>query len=191
MKVSAVVLLVPGVLLLAACGPDRPEDVDVPPAAERVSLDEMQGSGTTGEVAVTPRDGETHIVVEVMNAPRDESLDVRLHSGTCQNPGPEIANIGTIRTTDDGRGAIDATVGHPPAQILDGNHLAVVWASADWRNGVRDPADPVATQPGTTQPADTPTAATGPDTLRQDVQQRRGLLRDDRLAIACTVLPRQ
>jgi hypothetical protein len=187
MRVFPVALLVPGVLLLAGCpGPDRPEDVDVPPAAERVSLDEMQGSGTTGEVAVTARDGETHIVVEVRNAPRDESLDVRLHSGTCQNPGPEIANIGSIRTTDDGRGAIDATVGHPPAQILDGNHLAVVWASADRRNGVRDPA-----APGAMQPADTPAAATRTDTLRQDVQQRRGLLRDDRLAIACTVLPRQ
>jgi hypothetical protein len=186
MRVFAALLL-PSVLVLTACpGPDDPQDVEVPAAAEQVRLEQLEGSGITGEVAVTPRDNDVHMVVSVSGAPADESLDVRLHSGSCQSPGPEIHNIGTIRTTDMGTGAIETTVGENPALILDGNHIAVIWAP------IRHDGDHVgtgATGTGTgtaTTPAarDTP-AATGTTPRQQD----GGLLRDDRRAVACTTLP--
>jgi hypothetical protein len=182
MRGIAIGLLAPCALLLTACPTtDDPDDVEIPPAAEQVQLSEMEGSGTTGELSVTPRDNETHMVVMVHNAPADESLDVRLHSGTCQNPGPEISNIGTIRTGSDGRGAIDTTVGERPALIMDGNHIAVVWASLD-----RDRMDRMdRTTPGTT-PGTTPEDTV---VVHQDHHQG-GLVRDDRRAIACSVLPR-
>jgi len=186
MRTVATSLLLPSVFLLAACpGPDRPEDVEVPPAAEQVQLEQLQGSGVAGEIAVTPRDNEVHVVVSVTGAPPEETLDVRLHSGTCQNPGVEIHNIGSIRTTQAGTGAIDTTIGESPMLILDGNHIAVIWApmNATWGDPAtpRDPAVP------------------GQDTVvRQDpaVQQGQagqqrdtGLMRDDRRAVACTTLP--
>jgi hypothetical protein len=188
MRGIAIGLLAPCALLLTACPTsDDPDDMEVPPAAEQVQLSEVEGSGTTGELAVTPRDNETHMVVMLTNAPVDESLDVKLHSGTCANPGPEISNIGTIRTGSDGRGAIDTTVGEEPARIMDGNHIAVVWASLD-----RDRRDPM--EPGTMddrRDADRVTTDTLPDADRtDDHRQHTGLIRDDRRAIACSVLPR-
>jgi hypothetical protein len=195
MRRLAMGLLAPCALLMTACGADEPEDVDVPPAAEQVQLEALQGSGITGEIAVTPRDNDTHIVVNVMNAPADETLNVRLHSGTCQSPGVEISNIGTIRTTDDGRGAIDATIGEAPGLIMDGNHIAVIWMDYDRdRDWTGDPA--TARQPGDTMPGQQPADPRPMDQQQRTDQQRMddqrtGLLRDNQRAVACSTLPRR
>lgn len=189
MRIVATAVLLPSVFVLAACpGPDRPEDVDVPPAAEQVQLEQMQGSGVAGEVAVTPRDNEVHVVVSVTGAPPEETLDVRLHAGTCQNPGLEVYDIGTIRTTQAGTGAIDATIGESPMMIMDGNHVAVIWAPVDgaWQDpATTDPA--VQQQPGQTTPQD---PAMQDPAMQQDPQVRDGgMMRDDRRAVACSALP--
>jgi hypothetical protein len=201
MRIMAIGLLVPTALVLAACpGPDDPEDVEVPPAAEQAQFESLQGSGVTGEVSVTPRDNETHIVVSLRNAPADETFDARIHSGTCQNPGPEIRNIGSIRTTDMGDGAIDTTVGEAPALILDGNHIAVIWGPARRDGDLTGTTGTTGTTAQDraatgTQPAGTGTQpATGTRTDQADAQTGAqydtGLVRDDRWALACTTLPR-
>jgi hypothetical protein len=183
MRTWSIGLLVPTVLVLAACpGPDDPEDVEVPPAAEQTQLEQLQGSGVTGEVSVTARDNETHFVVELRNAMADETYEARIHSGTCQNPGPEIRNIGSIRTTDMGQGAIDTTVGEAPVRLLDGNHIAVIWGPE------RDD------RAATTDPAVRPDGTTARDTVVQQdagtpAQHDTGLVRDGRRAVACTTLP--
>jgi hypothetical protein len=184
MRRLAMALLAPCALLLNACQTaDDPDDVDVPPAAEQVQLEQLQGSGIMGEIAVTPRDNETHIVVNVSNAPPDQNLDVRLHSGTCQNPGVEISNIGTIRTTDAGRGAIDTTIGEAPGLIMDGNHIAVIWMDYD------QDRDWTGDQPTDTLPGQQQQQMDQQQQMGQ--QQQTGLMRDNQRAVACSVLPQR
>jgi hypothetical protein len=137
LKLGAVAGLV---MALAAC-PDRrdpvieepvtpaPEEpVVAPPAAEQVNLQEVEGSGVSGEVHATPRDNATDIMVMVQNAPPNESLGARVHSGTCASPGPELARLDAISTDDMGRGHSETNVGHAPHLIMDGNHIVAVHA---------------------------------------------------------------
>jgi hypothetical protein len=189
MRHMALGLLAPCVIVLAGCpGPDRPEDVEVPPAAEQVQLEALQGSGTTGEVAVTARDNDTHLVVTIRNAMPDQSFDARIHSGTCQNPGPEIANIGSIRTTDAGTGAIESTVGEAPRLLMDGNHIVVIWSSEHPDRAMH--GDTMMGTGTTRQPGQVGTD-TMPMTGQQGMRQETGLMRNDQHAVACSTLPRQ
>lgn len=156
-------------LMLASCG-ERETDVAVvedpavmppaeaPPAApavaEQASLQEVAGSGVTGEIQVTPRAGETHVVLMLQNAPPNESLGSRVHSGTCESPGPELASLDAVSTDGMGQGRSETSVGHAPHLVMDGNHIVAVHRPG--ADPERDmpiacatiPASGMATQPG-------------------------------------------
>jgi hypothetical protein len=128
-------------MMLAAC-PDRQDDVAVtddtamtptteapaaaPMAAEQANLEPVAGSGVTGQIQVTPRDGSTNVVLMLQNAPPNESIGSRVHSGTCESPGPELARLDAVSTDDMGRGQSETSVGHAPHLIMDGNHIVAV-----------------------------------------------------------------
>jgi hypothetical protein len=127
--------------MLAACPQDRDPVIDdrtvAPPAeepvaapavAEQANLEAVAGSGVTGEVHVTPRQNQSEIMLMVQNAPPNESLGARVHSGTCESPGPQLARLDAISTDQMGQGHSQTSVGHAPHLILDGNHIAAVYA---------------------------------------------------------------
>jgi len=134
--------LVGGIALTLAACPDQDRDVAIEdptlapteepapalPAAERADLREVQGSGVTGEVHVTPRDNDVEVMLMVQNGPPNESLGSRIHSGTCESPGPELARLDAVSTDDMGMGQSETTVGHAPHLIMDGNHIVAVHA---------------------------------------------------------------
>jgi hypothetical protein len=137
------------VLTLAAC-PDQPRDPVVDPATEPLVTDpvvtptvdptapppggqvaqlEPVGVGTaTGQIHVYPRQTSTEVWVVVQNGPPNESLGVRVHSGTCESPGPELARITEVRTDGMGQGSSRTDVGHAPNLIMDENHIVAVYA---------------------------------------------------------------
>lgn len=100
----------------------------VPADAHRTNLQAVGGSGVSGEVAAMARDDRTEIIVMVQNATPNESLGARVHSGTCESPGPELARLDAIRTDNAGRGHSQSNVGHAPHLIMDGNHIVAVYA---------------------------------------------------------------
>jgi hypothetical protein len=131
-----------GLFLVACNGDDREaatpmtEDtlvtaertMDAPGAPQQVSLEAIGGSGVGGEVHATPRDGSTNIMVMLRGAPANENVGIRVHSGTCQSPGPELARIDAVSTDGTGSGHAETNVGHAPHLILDGNHIVAVYA---------------------------------------------------------------
>jgi hypothetical protein len=165
---------------LAACPADREPVIDdpvvtppaeepmapAPPAAEQANLEAVAGSGVTGEVHVTPRQNQSEVMLMVRNAPPNESLGARVHSGTCESPGPEIARLDAISTDQMGQGHSQTSVGHAPHLILDGNHIAAVYApgtqperdmpiacaTLPQTTAMGPGMQPGATQPGTTRP---------------------------------------
>jgi hypothetical protein len=155
-----------------AVAPPAEEPMAAPPAAEQANLEAVAGSGVTGEVHVTPRQNQTEVMLMVHNGPPNESLGARVHSGTCESPGPELARLDAVGTDDMGRGHSQTSVGHAPHLILDGNHIAAVYApgteperdlpiacatlpqtGTGMQPGMRHPGQPgAADQPGTTRP---------------------------------------
>ena len=166
MKVLKLGLLAAMVGVIAACPPPEEEPPDVPPAAEHANLDPLADSGVTGELAVTPHENETEIVMSVQGAMPNETHTARLHAGTCEAPGEEITTIGSFNTDDQGRGHVEATVGYAPATVMDGNHIAVVWGP---------------------HPTERPDQEEDPDAEQEEEEVE--VEEDDEQPIACAVVP--
>jgi len=116
----------------------EPADPDLPPPDAEVATLEPVGAATaSGQVYTAARDVSTEIWVTVGNAPPSESLGVRVHIGTCEEPGEEIARITAIRTDGARQGQTRTDVGHAPTRLMDGNHVVAV--SALGTQPTRDP----------------------------------------------------
>jgi hypothetical protein len=128
---------------LAACPGDRTVDdpmadptydpaveqpVAAPAVAETATLEDLAGLGITGEVMATPRDNRTDIALDIRQGPPNESLGARVQSGTCESPGPVLANLDAVSTNDMGQGRSSTDVGHAPHLIMDGNHIVAIYA---------------------------------------------------------------
>jgi hypothetical protein len=130
----------------------------IPADAERTNPEAVAGSGVAGEVAVAARDNDSHVWLTVRGALPNESHGARVQSGTCESPGPELARLDAIRTDNMGNGHSETSVGHAPHLILDGNHIAAVYAPG--ADAERDrpiacatlPAHGMGQQPGATRP---------------------------------------
>jgi hypothetical protein len=141
MNALRLALLAPLALVLTACPAEETappafeeptpavEEPALPPAApETAELQDIAGTGVSGQVMAMPRDDRTEVTVSVMGGPANESLGARIHSGTCESPGPELARLDAISTSEAGQGQSVTNVGHAPHLILDGNHIAAVYA---------------------------------------------------------------
>jgi hypothetical protein len=126
----------------------------VAPAAGTAQLEAVGASGVSGQVAAAPRNGRTEVTLTLMGAPANQSVGGRILSGTCESPGVEIARLDAVSTDAMGRGQSTTDVGHAPNLILDGNHVAAIYAPGS--EPERDMPIACATLPGadmnTTQP---------------------------------------
>jgi hypothetical protein len=95
----------------------------VDPAGQTFALEEFAGSGVSGEVQAMPREGEVELRVSVEGARPNAVVPISLHTGSCQAPGPEVADLGDLATDATGRGQTQSTVGLPPQQVLNGMHI--------------------------------------------------------------------
>jgi hypothetical protein len=119
---------VPPPALEEPIAPPTEAPVMAPVAATTANLQPMAGATTTGTVRATPRNGRTEVNVMLQNAPPNESVGARIMSGTCESPGVEVARLDAISTDGMGTGQSNTDVGHAPQLILDGNHIAAIYA---------------------------------------------------------------
>jgi hypothetical protein len=129
-------------LLLTACPGEQPappafEEPTTPPLVDEpmapamghsAELQEVAGSGVTGQVVATPEQDRTQVALSVRGAPVNESVGARIMSGTCESPGVEVARLDAISTDATGTGQSVTNVGYSPHQVMDGNHIAAVFA---------------------------------------------------------------
>jgi hypothetical protein len=96
---------------------------DAAPGAQTFALDEFAGSGVRGEVRATPRDGQVDLAISIEGARPNATVPVSLHTGSCEAPGPEVADLGELTTDATGRGQTQTTVGLQAHQVLNGMHI--------------------------------------------------------------------
>jgi hypothetical protein len=168
MKILKIGLVGTVALTLAACpdrGPDptvdpltdptvtavdtptmMPADPAAPPVgAQTATLQPVGAATTTGEVHAVPQQNSTEVWVTVRNGTPNASMGVRVHSGTCDSPGPELARVDAIGTDGLGNGQSRTNVGHAPNLIMDGNHIVAVYAPGT--EPTRDPPVACSTLP--------------------------------------------
>jgi hypothetical protein len=89
-------------------------------------------------VQILPQNGQTDITVRVRDARPNSSLPATLHTGTCEAPGPQVEELGTISTDQMGQGQAQLNVGIAANQIMNGMHILAIHAEG------QDAAAPVA-----------------------------------------------
>src|SRR5690606_9167184 len=99
-----------------------------------VALTSVNNSGFTGNAVFTDLGGGKTRVAFTLNAPAnvstDDDHDVRIHTGTCEAPGPEVKDLDDA----DANGmAFDSEVEISMSTLMDGNHII----AADETNGDR------------------------------------------------------
>lgn len=127
MKMARLLTLAAVPFVLVACPAERPVDEPwtdpalepAPPPApepvreETVSLDEVAGSGVTGEVEIREVGAQAQVLVRLEDAGPNITYTGGIFRGTCEMPGERVAELPTIETAADGTGQAMATVAIP------------------------------------------------------------------------------
>lgn len=99
-----------------------------------VALEAQNGSGFTGNAVITDVGGGHVRVAVTLNAPANTDAsaqhDIRIHTGTCAAPGPEVKNLDDVAGNGE---SSDSHVDLSMTSLMDGNHIIV----ADENDGDR------------------------------------------------------
>lgn len=99
-----------------------------------VALEAQNGSGFTGNAVFTDVGGGHVRVAVTLNAPANTDAaaqhDIRIHTGTCAAPGPEVKNLDDVAGNGE---SSDSHVDLSMTSLMDGNHIIV----ADENDGDR------------------------------------------------------
>jgi hypothetical protein len=94
----------------------------------RYDLDPVGGSAVAGSVWVHPGADETRIVVEAQAMRAGTTYAARLHSGSCDDPGPDRGELGSLTPTH-GRASSETTVPIPTTEIEAGAHFVQLYTA--------------------------------------------------------------
>jgi len=92
-------------------------------ASAMVQANAVDNSGVSGQVTLTASGEQTMVEMHLTGAPPNASLAAHIHSGTCENKGPAVAPLDTVRTDASGMGMNNATANIPFATANDGQHF--------------------------------------------------------------------
>jgi hypothetical protein len=156
MNTSRLCLGMPLLVLLVACGDDRPDGdpaftetetmspaTEAPPAgpatppeamspaamSETAELRELQGSGIGGEVTVRDRGAQSEIMVRLTGSQANTTHPGHIHSGTCDAPGGVVQALEPINADATGTGTMTTTVDLPGSTVMNGQHIVVYHGS--------------------------------------------------------------
>jgi hypothetical protein len=139
-RLAASALAAPFLLALAACPGDRPPqpvigaetepDPVITDATRQLPLQGLAGTGVTGEVFITPFPDSVVFRVEVSDAAPENTLPVRVLTGSCESPGAEVAVLEAVLTGVLGNGRSQRGLHAEPHRLLDGMHVVAVYAQA-------------------------------------------------------------
>lgn len=168
------VAVVPATQVPVAATPAAPgtDGTLVPSGAEhmalggnKVSLQQVGGSGVTGEATISAQGEGTMVMVTLMNAPQGPHAG-HIHQGTCANLGEVVAPLETITVpTANGTAMGHSTVSMGVPAIMDGRHIIAYHENAGDTPGApivcgSIPTEQVNIPGGTGVAAGTDTAAT-------------------------------
>jgi hypothetical protein len=133
-KIREVMGLLAVVPFLAACpSPDRAPDMvgDVPeavepaaptvtptPDAERISLDDVAGTGVRGGVALREVAAQTSVMIDLEEAPPGTTLPAHIHQGSCAEGGPVAIQLEPVQVDAAGTGSSVTTVDEPLSELV-------------------------------------------------------------------------
>jgi hypothetical protein len=133
-RMGAVFVLALGV---AAC-PDRDEPADRNETAaadtptiqqqraevgiEHIDMQEIAGSGITGEASIAPDGQNTRVMVRLMGGTPGQK-NGHIHSGTCDNLGPVLYELQAVDVAQGGAGTVTSTINSPYEQVTAGSHV--------------------------------------------------------------------
>jgi hypothetical protein len=91
------------------------------------NLAEMNNSGASGVVTVTPRNGQTLIQLSVTGAQPDTQLRPTIHRGGCDEVGQLVHELEQIRVENTGLAAANLTIPQHVETIADGFHSVRIY----------------------------------------------------------------
>ena len=86
----------------------------------------VENSGVTADVTLNPSGQQTSVSMHVNGAPANAALPAHVHTGTCENKGPAVAPLDSVRTDASGMGMLNATVSMPFDSLNNGQHFVQV-----------------------------------------------------------------
>jgi len=128
--------LVPLALVLvlgaAACSGDETDLNTEGPAQIRVDVEQRNGSGERGSVALFPRpDRRTQVSIELNSMPRDTPQPASIHAGTCDALEDEaLYKLNPVRPNRNGSGRSLTTIAVGLEELEAGPHALNVVRSA-------------------------------------------------------------
>lgn len=140
MKIAMLALLAPLALATAACPGDpappppleaarEPEPL-ITEATRQIPLEDMAQAGVSGELIITPFPDSVTFHITINDGPPESTLGTRIQTGTCSMPGEEVVVLEAVRTGVLGNGRSQRGLYEDPHRLLDGNHVAAVYAPA-------------------------------------------------------------
>lgn len=88
-----------------------------------VQATSVENSGVTADITLTASGEQTTVNMHVNGAPANATLPAHIHSGTCENKGPAVAPLDSVRTDATGMGMLNSTVSLPFATVNNGQHF--------------------------------------------------------------------
>jgi hypothetical protein len=122
---------------VAACR-DQPPAAELGPASDpepvltettrHVELRDMAGTGVTGELIVTPFPDSVMFHLSINDAAANSTLGARVQTGSCESPGPVVELLASVLTGALGNGRSQRSIYDDSHRLLDGAHVAAVYA---------------------------------------------------------------
>lgn len=89
----------------------------------KISLQQVGGSGVSGEATLSAQGESTMVMVTLTNVPQGPHAG-HIHSGTCESPGPVVAPLQEISVAQaNGTGSSHSTVPVSMANVMNGQHI--------------------------------------------------------------------
>jgi len=98
------------------------------------NLAEMNNSGTSGVVTVTPQNGQTQILLAVSGAQPNTQVRPTIHRGGCDEVGRLVHELQPIRVEGTGLAEESMTLNVRIDQIADGWHSVRVYPQAGYQS---------------------------------------------------------
>lgn len=109
-------------------GPEREPEPVVTEATRQAELEDLVGTGVSGELVVTPFSDSVVVHLSLNDAEPNATHGARLQEGTCAIPGRMVELLGAILTGELGNGRSQRSIYDQPDRVMDGNHIAAIYA---------------------------------------------------------------
>jgi hypothetical protein len=98
------------------------------------NLAEMNNSGASGVVTLTPQNGQTLIQLSVTGVQPETQLRPTIHRGGCDEVGQLVHELQLVRVEGTGLAAENVTLNQPVEAVADGFHSGRIYPEAGFQS---------------------------------------------------------